>query len=98
MKRRKKTITIRKVKKRGRGIPSLHKSRVYFGKKNTKREWCNLKSYCTSFRKRRRRYRTLMVSKKYIWYINLQKTNKRKRKRKKNTVKDLATDLSYCIL
>ena len=56
MKRRKKTITIRKVKKRGRGIPSLHKSRVYFGKKNTKREWCNLKSYCTSFRKRRRRY------------------------------------------
>ena len=33
MKRRKKTITIRKVKKKGRGIPYLHKNRVYFGKK-----------------------------------------------------------------
>ena len=33
MKRRKKTIKIRKVKKRGRGIPYLSKNRVYFGKK-----------------------------------------------------------------
>ena len=33
MKRRKKTIKIRKVKKRGRGIPYLQKNRVYFGKK-----------------------------------------------------------------
>ena len=33
MKRRKKTIKIRKVKKRGRGIPYLYKNRVYFGKK-----------------------------------------------------------------
>ena len=33
MKRRKKTITIRKVKKKRRGIPYLHKNRVYFGKK-----------------------------------------------------------------
>ena len=83
MKRRKKTIKIRKVKKRGRGIPYLYKNRVYFEKKNTKKEWRNFKSHCTSFRKHRRRYRTLMVSKKYVWYINLKKTNKRKRKRKK---------------
>ena len=38
MKRRKKTIKIRKFKKRGRGIPYLYKNRVCFGKKNTKRE------------------------------------------------------------
>ena len=40
-----------------------------------------------SFRKRRRRYQTLMVRKKYVCYINLKKTNKRKRKTKKKYVK-----------
>ena len=30
---KKKTIKIRKVKKRGRGIPYLYKNRVYFEKK-----------------------------------------------------------------
>ena len=37
MKRRKKTIKIRKVKKKGRGIPYLYKNRVYFGKKKKKK-------------------------------------------------------------
>ena len=85
MKRRKTAIKIRNVKKRGREIPYLYKNRVYFGKKNTKNEWCNFKSYCTSFRKRRRRYQTLMVRKKYVWYINLKKKLiKEKEKEKKN--------------
>ena len=34
--KKKKTVKIRKVKKRGRGIPNLYKNRVYFGKKYKK--------------------------------------------------------------
>ena len=39
-----------------------------------------------------------MVEKKYVWYINLKKLAKEKRKRIKNTLKGLVTVLNYCIL
>ena len=53
----------------------------------------NFKSYCTSFRKRWRRYWTLMVRKKYVWCINL-KNNKRQRKRKRKKNKKYSKGFS----
>ena len=98
MRRRRKTNKIKKVKKRGRGILYLYENRVYFGKK-INRKWCDFKSYCASFRKRRRRYWILMFRKKYVWYVNLEKTNKRKTKTKtKNKKYDIGFSAGFKLL
>ena len=86
------------LKKNGRGVPYIYNNRVYFRKKNTKRNWSSFTSRKTSFKRRWRRYWNLMVKKKYVWFINRKKS---KRKNKKNIrqkkTKVLVKDLSYYI-
>ena len=72
----------RKYKKRGRGF---HIFIVYFAKKNTKRNWGSFTSCKTSFKRCWGRYWTLMVKKKYVWFINRKKS---KRKKKYKTKRD----------
>ena len=79
MRRRKYYKTNRRHKKRGRGFPYIYNNRVYFEKKNTKRNQGSFTSYKTSFKRCWRRYWTFMVEN--VWFIN-RKKSKRKNKRK----------------
>ena len=52
-------------------------------KKNTKRNWSSFTS-CKTFSKRRQRhYWTLMVKKKYVWYIYRKKSKTKNKKQNK---------------
>ena len=98
MRRRKYYKTNRRYKKRGRGVPYIYNNRVYFRKKNTKRNWDSFTSCKTSFKRRWRRYWTLMVKKKYVWFINRKKSKRKNKKNvRQNEAKVLMTDLSYYI-
>ena len=67
--------------------------------KKKNRKWCDFKSYCASFRKRRRRYWILMFRKKYVSYVNLEETNKRKTKTKtKNKKYDIGFSAGFKLL
>ena len=96
MGRKKYKINSRKYKKRGRGVPYIYNNRVYFGKKTAKRNLGSFISCKTSFKRCWRPYWTLMVKKKYVWFIN-KKKSKRKKNTRQNEAKVLVTDLSYYI-
>ena len=95
--RRKRQYEKKKQKKRGRRIPYIYKNRIYFGKKTETGTGVVLKVIAHLF-KRWRRYQNLMVKRKCVWYINLKKTHKRKKKKRiKNTVKGSVMDSNSCI-
>ena len=70
----------RKYKKRGRGVPYIYNNRVYFVKKNTKRNLGSFTSCKTSFKRRWKRYWTLMV-KKYTFGLSIEKNQIQKIKK-----------------
>ena len=70
----------RKYKKRGRGVPYIYNNRVYFGKKTTKRNLGSFTSCKTSFKRRWRRYWTLMV-KKNTFDLSIEKNQREKIKK-----------------
>ena len=79
MRRRKYYRTNKRGRKRGRGVPYIYNKRIYLGK-NTKRNWGSFSSFRASFTKRRKHYWTLMIKKRYVWFANIKKTKKNKKK------------------
>ena len=66
------------IKKRGRGVPYIFNNRVYFG--TTKRNRGSFTSCYTSFKLCWSCYWTLMVKKKYFWFINRKKSKMKNKK------------------
>ena len=101
MRRRKYWKTNKRGRKRGTGVQYIYNKRIYLGK-NTKRNWGSFSSFGPSFTKRRKHYWTLMIKKRYVWFANIKKTKKNKKKYEQNItqkeVEVLVTDLSYYII
>ena len=76
--RRRRQFGTQKRKKRGKGIPYIHKSWIYSEKKTTDRFWCSFTYHCASTRKLWGCYWSLMVKRKY----KIRKKNRRKYKKK----------------
>ena len=76
----------------------LYNNRIYFEKKNTKRDWGNSKSSWISFTKRQRHYWTLMVTKN-TFGISIERNQRKKIKEniRQNKVDVSVTELSYSI-
>ena len=55
----------------------------FISEKNTKRNWGSFTSCKTSFKRRWRRYWTLMIKKKYVWFINRKKSKRKNEKKYK---------------
>ena len=82
--KKKKQIQLERLKKEEKEFLIYIKIEFILEKKY-KKGVAQFKKLLHVFQKTQETLRTLMVRKKYVWYINLKKTNKRKKK-KKNSV------------